>query len=111
MCFNGKPCRLEHGNLEQIKVLREHEDRVTKLNHAGLPIEPKYRIKFNFKCVCGRSLELDEKVEDEPIFQYEPGEIITCYNCDREYEISIRMTSTWCNASAKILDKIDVAQP
>ena len=85
LCYDGKPVPLIFGDLDQIKVIREHEEMMRKLNFEGLEIDPEFEIKFRFKCVCGRRLSFDEDVTHDCLDEYESHNTCTCGNCTREY--------------------------
>jgi hypothetical protein len=86
MCCNGIKCELEFGNQEQIKVLRAHELMMKELNGIGLDIEPRYEIKFRFRCICGIHLSHEEDIDTEDYVEdFEPNKKCTCRKCNRQY--------------------------
>lgn len=81
---DGKVVPLEHGNLEQIKLLKEIQDKIE--NGISPTIIVTKQVRLQFKCVCGVVVEFqfDDMDEDQylDVLEDEQG---TCHNCKQRY--------------------------
>lgn len=77
---------IEHGNLEQIKLLK----RIEEMQDGFDPeITIKKLIKMEFKCVCGANNEFDsfsELDEDDPDYRI-VGETDSCHCCGMRFKV------------------------
>jgi hypothetical protein len=79
---DGKVVPAEHGNMDQINLLRQ----VHEMTNDGFKpiIEIRKKVVFSFKCVCGHYVDLkdmpdmDEDEDHEIILRGEEGECIDC---------------------------------
>ena len=92
---DGVPVPLEFGNIEQIKLMKDYQNRIDSFSGEGLEVEVEYEVRayVNFECVCGNRLEI-ETLEDgviEGSYVEETGimgEKCKCSKCQRKYKIS-----------------------
>lgn len=82
----------EFGNKEQIKLIRQAEQRIELLEGDGLDcdFEETLKINFSFVCICGFRRIIFED-EFEGTVNYDPSDVIgwdrSCSKCGRRYEI------------------------
>lgn len=86
---DGVQVPIEHGNKEQIKVLK----RIEEMSNGFTPqIEIVKRVSMLFTCVCGAANNFDDFTEmengDDPdaIILHEKDH---CYNCGLEYKVIV----------------------
>lgn len=109
------PEKLEFGNPEHIKAVKQSEERFDKLK-KGVEIchynpewndwENMWEAKSNFRCVCGERVEVayngSGEEEDEPEeIDMEPEKHVKCHRCNREYEIDFPIDA--CEWQVKLI--------
>lgn len=89
----GKPVPLEFGNWEQIKLIKEKQERLAAINGEGMPIEVwvdevvTYTAKTDFRCIkCDKFVYVDDEISDEFAKDDLLG-IHSCWHCRQKYEI------------------------
>ena len=89
---DGEKVKLEFGNIDQIKVIREYENRVNKLKNEGLELEPYYETEItgevNFKCICGVRHYIGVEADYEDDIRCFNGEEKNC-KCGNSYKIVV----------------------
>jgi len=89
---NGVEEKPEHGNAEQIYVLRKHE-RIMEQFENGIEVKPSYdhiiTASVSFTCQCGIRLyhEIDE-LEEEDV-DYFVDTLVHCRECGQAYTFEI----------------------
>lgn len=84
----------EFGSPEQIKLLKEADEKMTLLKTGGFPLNvgvtQSVSVEASFNCVCGKIERFDRELYDVDECDALPeldGEDFTC-RCGREYELS-----------------------
>lgn len=63
--------KLEFGNIEQIKAIREHERKIHELENDGVELDPEFEVEVTasveFRCTCGKYVYFytDAEYEDD----------------------------------------------
>lgn len=91
---DGVPVPLEFGNIEQIKLMKDYQDRIDAFAGEGLEVEVEYEVRayINFECICGKNLQVETLDEDIiPGSYVEETSVMNnsckCHNCKRQYKV------------------------
>ncbi len=84
---------LEFGNKEQIKLMKEHQDRIDALNsedgvETDVEVTRVFKAEIAEKCTCGQTVWFEiEDMEDETDVDEFNGMIRGCPKCQKKYVI------------------------
>lgn len=88
----GEKVKLEFGNREQIKAIRDYERKMEDLKTDGVELHPHYDISVDaevyFKCNCGRVLWFRTECDEEGDLDCFEDMKKTC-NCGNTYQLSV----------------------
>jgi len=99
----GNVVPLEHGNQEQLSIMRKHQDRLDDLNGDGLEVEPVFTVysEVHMACICNQGVIISFKGEgddNEEACDNMHNKKQTCHKCKRIYKINhIGSTATFIN--------------
>lgn len=96
---NGKEVPLEHGNLEQIRLMNQHLQAIELEEEAeaiGIAVEQllqeevEWKYSCEFRCPCGELVEVeDQSSEDMMVADYFEDYRETCHGCKKTYVLKI----------------------
>lgn len=104
---NGIKIIPEFGNLEQIKIIREYEEKMKDFLR-GLPVDPSFEhevtARLGFNCICGKFLQVSAKSDKEECIGHLDGTGLTCKQCEKEYSVDVignEVVVTFCSKKKK----------
>lgn len=85
---------LVFGDAEQIKALRNYENKMAMLQQEGEPLDVDYETReivasATYKCPCGTRVYFEVNVEEEGGVEEFAGETRTCRGCKKEYILEV----------------------
>lgn len=83
---DGKEEKPEFGNLDQIRLIKEFEEKESELIGDGFQLEPESGVTvfFDFTCLCGTRHDIEKRGSHDTDWDELAGEFITC-KCKRKY--------------------------
>jgi len=99
----GQIVPLEHGNKEQLEIMRKHQERMDELTGDGLEVQPVFTVytEVHTPCVCNQGAYITftgEGDDEEDACDNMHGKVETCYKCKRKYKVNhLGSTSTFIN--------------
>jgi hypothetical protein len=89
----GNEVPLEFGNPEQIKLIKEYENRISELKE-GMELEVEFETvhtaQIQFKCFCDRMLFKEATAEDDDDVDCLNNKKIICNNCKTEFILYVQ---------------------
>lgn len=84
---------LEFGNWEQIKLIKEKQERLSAINGEGMPVDvwveeiTTYQAQTDFRCIqCDKFVYIESEVDNEDDKDSLLG-THSCWHCHAKYEI------------------------
>lgn len=89
----GNEVPLEFGNLEQIKLLKEYESRISELNEGlelDVDFETTYTASVKIVCVCGKNIFFENEADDDEDINCLDNLKKSCRSCKAEYQLFVK---------------------
>ena len=90
--LQGELVKIEFGNQDQIKFIRDLEKKIEQYDDQGVEldvdIEATYTLTTTIKCLCGKIIYVELEADSDDDYECANGEQKRCYNCKTEYELS-----------------------
>lgn len=87
----GEKQKLEFGNPNQLKVIKEYANLNNALLNEGIELDVEYTVTASviLKCTCGKNIHIEEEVEEKNYLEEFDNLIKKCDDCYTEYQLSL----------------------
>lgn len=103
--LQGELVKIEFGNQDQIKFIKEIEEKIEKYGKEGVELdvdfEETYTLLTKINCICGKNVYVEIEADDNGDYECAEGHQKKCYNCKTKYELS---TNSEGDLVAKIIN-------